>query len=149
MKVLSFLFAVALATPCFAADLSDFGLSQVQEITATEGAEIRGQGMSTYVNSLATQSFALSLADKATGSVINLNSNSQTLSYDGVDLFAGSSGASQAVGAVAQAGIQLGDATFEMGEFNFALTGFNSVSQATLAAGPSGAFDLSSMFGGN
>lgn len=149
MKALTFFCAIAIATSSFAADLSEFGISGVEQMTDGEAKRVRGLGMSTYVNSLATQSFALSIADKSSGSVINMNSNSQILSYDGSDLYAGSSGASQAVGSVAQAGIQLGDASFQMGEFSFDMSGFNSVSQANLAAGPSGAFDLTTLFGSN
>lgn len=149
MKAFTFFCAVAIATTSFAADLSDFGIADVETISDVEAKKVRGLGMTTYVNSLATQSFALSIADKSSGSVINMNSNSQILSYDGSDLYEGSSGASQAVGSVAQAGLQLGDASFQMGEFSFDMSGFTSVSQANLAAGPSGALDLSSLFGSN
>ncbi|MDB4676930.1 hypothetical protein OAF09_01745 [bacterium] len=147
MKVLRLLFICMLATPCAAADLSEFGIDSVTELTETDAKTVRGLGMSTYVDSLSTQSFALSLADKFSGSVINMNANSRMKSYDGSDLYEGSSASSQAVGSVSQGGIQFGDANFEMGEFSFNLSGFQSVAQANQVAGPSGTLDFSSIFG--
>jgi len=149
MRRLSFFFALALATPCLAADLSTFGITEIQNLTDVQATSVRGLGMSTYVKSVATQSFALSIADKDSGSVINMNSNSQMLSHDGADLSEGASGASQAVGSIAQAGIQFGDASFKLGDFSFDLSGFTSVSQSNMAAGPSGVFNFSGLVAGN
>lgn len=149
MKALFLLATLAITTPCLAADLSSFGITNLQDISDIQAASVRGQGMSTYVKSVATQSFALSIADKDSGSVINMNSNSQMLSHDGADLSEGASGASQAVGSVAQAGIQFGDASFKLGDFSFDMSGFTSVSQSNMAAGPSGVFDFSGLVAGN
>jgi len=148
MRLFCLLLALALGTQASAEELRAFGLASLEPVSDVDGTQVRGLGLAAQVKSLATQSFALSIADQASGSVINMNSNSQILSHDAADISENASGSSQAVGAIAQAGIQFGDATFELDEFSFSLTGFTAVSQSSLAAGPAGVFDFSSL-GGN
>ncbi|MAI70098.1 MAG: hypothetical protein CMM01_04225 [Rhodopirellula sp.] len=145
MKRILFIFACLVSAPCIAADFEEFGMSSMQPLTNAEASEVRGAGVDTFVSSLATQSFNFALADRDSGSVFNMNSNAQMRAYDGAQLYEGSSGATQAVGASSQGGIQFGDATFTMGEFTFDLSGFTSVGQANLIAGPSSPLNFSGL----
>ncbi len=149
MNRVFFVLACLVSATCHAADLDQFGMTGIEPLTDVEATEVRGAGVDTFVSSLATQSFNFALADRDSGSVFNMNSNAQMRTYDSAQLYEGSSGATQAVGASSQGGIQFGDATFSMGEFTFDLAGFTSVGQANLIAGPSSPLNFSGLLGGS
>jgi hypothetical protein len=148
MKRLACLFACLISAPCIAADYDQFGIGGIESLSNAEAQTVRGAGVDTFVSSLATQSFNFAMADRDSGSVFNMNSNAQTRAYDGAELYEGSSGSTQAVGASSQGGIQFGDASFSMGEFTFDLAGFTSIGQANLIAGPSSPLNFSGLLGG-
>ena len=151
-KTAFYLTAFVLCSNGFANDLSDYGLADATQLSEHDANLIRGlgsnstQGLQSAITSVQTSSLAFSIVDTNSGSVFNLNANSQTRGRDAVSGYPSSlDGSLQSLGVFNSGGVQFGDAEFSMGEFGFGMTGVAAYGQSSQLAGPSSSLNFNNL----